>query len=68
MLEAKYSKDRLVIGLYQSLLLQLLKEYPDLQTVLDDSDFAPRSLDDCPPLNILKELFHDAVHPRGSAR
>lgn len=53
--------ERSTFGLYRSLLLQLLKEYPDLQKVLDGSDFAPRSLDDCPPLNILKELFHDAV-------
>jgi hypothetical protein len=34
--------EKSILGMYRSLLLQLLKGYPDLQTVLDDPDLFPR--------------------------
>lgn len=51
-----------VIGLYRSLLHQLLTEIPDLQAILDDRSLLPRDrVEGCPPLNILKQLFSRAV-------
>lgn len=47
--------------MYQSLLLQLLEGYSDLQVVLDDSDLVPHNQNGCPSLNVLKELFANAV-------
>ncbi|KAF4474505.1 hypothetical protein CGGC5_v017153 [Colletotrichum fructicola Nara gc5] len=52
---------RSITGMYRSLLLQLFKTFPDLQSVLDDSDIVPRSQQGCPDLNILKELLRSAV-------
>ncbi|THC97164.1 hypothetical protein EYZ11_003379 [Aspergillus tanneri] len=45
--------------MYRSLLLQLLEEYPDLHRVLDSFDLQGQN--GCPPLNVLKDLFCDAV-------
>lgn len=55
------SLQKSIVGMYRSLLLQLLEGYPDLQEVLDDTDLVPRGQNGCPPLNTLKELFHNAV-------
>ncbi|RSL62669.1 hypothetical protein CEP54_005624 [Fusarium duplospermum] len=52
-------------GMYRSLLLQLLEGYPDLQEVLDDTDLVPRGQIECPSLNVLKDLFHNAVSNLG---
>ncbi|RSM18339.1 hypothetical protein CDV31_002858 [Fusarium ambrosium] len=52
-------------GMYRSLLLQLLEGYPDLQEVLDDTDLVPRGQASCPSLNVLKDLFHNAVSNLG---
>lgn len=57
--------EKSIAGMYRSLLLQLLEGYPDLQEVLDDTDLVPRGQNECPPLNILKDLFHDAVSKLG---
>ncbi|KAF3226311.1 hypothetical protein TWF106_000806 [Orbilia oligospora] len=51
--------------MYRSLLLQLLEGYPDLQTVLDDTDLIPKNQNGCPPLNVLKDLFTNAVSSLG---
>ncbi|RMJ19694.1 hypothetical protein CDV36_000691 [Fusarium kuroshium] len=52
-------------GMYRSLLLQLLEGYPDLQEVLDDTDLVPRSQTGCPSLNVLKDIFYNAVSNLG---
>ncbi|KAJ4308618.1 hypothetical protein N0V84_011995 [Fusarium piperis] len=57
--------EKSIAGMYRSLLLQLLEGYPDLQEVLDDTDLVPRGQNECPPLNILKDLFHNAVSNLG---
>ncbi|KAK0712465.1 hypothetical protein B0T26DRAFT_779636 [Lasiosphaeria miniovina] len=40
-------KERSISGMYRSLLLQLLYEFPDLQSVLDDTDIVPQNQQDC---------------------
>ncbi|KAK3190752.1 hypothetical protein K4F52_003068 [Lecanicillium sp. MT-2017a] len=57
--------ERSVTGMYRSLLLQLLQGCPRLQAVLDDSDVLDYNGDVCPPLNILKDLFRNAVSALG---
>ncbi len=57
--------ERSVVGMYRSLLLQLLEGYPDLQAVLDYPDLISLSQDSCPCLNVLKELFCNAVSALG---
>lgn len=54
--------EKSVIGMYRSLLLQLLEGFPDLQTVLNDPDLIPtQGQNSCPSLNVLKDLLHKAV-------
>ncbi|KAJ6789033.1 hypothetical protein PWT90_07832 [Aphanocladium album] len=57
--------ERSIVGMYRSLLLQLLEGYPDLQTVLDDPDLVSPSQNGCPCLNSLKELFCNAISALG---
>ncbi|EAW16772.1 Pfs, NACHT and Ankyrin domain protein [Aspergillus fischeri NRRL 181] len=57
--------EKSISGMYRSLLLQLLKGYPDLQAVLDDPDINSQSQDGCPSLDILKDLFRSAVSALG---
>lgn len=54
-------KEKSVFGMYRSLLLQLLEGYPVLQSVLDDPDVIPNDQSGCPSLNVLKDVFCDAV-------
>ncbi|KAJ6155414.1 Pfs NACHT and ankyrin domain protein [Penicillium chermesinum] len=56
--------EKSVIGMYRSLLHQLLNKYPDLQTILDEPDNVPRG-QVCPSLNVLKDVFYDAVAALG---
>ncbi|KAH7160549.1 hypothetical protein B0J13DRAFT_396376, partial [Dactylonectria estremocensis] len=51
--------------MYRSLLHQLLKQYPDLQAVLDDPNLTPDSQDGCPSLSVLKDLFRNAISALG---
>ncbi|KAJ4201781.1 hypothetical protein NW767_006319 [Fusarium falciforme] len=57
--------EKSIPGMYRSLLLQLFEGYPDLQDVLDDTDLVPRGQTGCPSLNVLKDLFHNAVSNLG---
>ncbi|KAK3943420.1 hypothetical protein QBC46DRAFT_254271 [Diplogelasinospora grovesii] len=57
--------EKSITGMYRSLLTQLLKVFPDLQPVLDDTDIVPWSQQDCPDLNALKELLRSAVMALG---
>ncbi|KAH7131158.1 Pfs, NACHT and ankyrin domain protein [Dactylonectria macrodidyma] len=57
--------EKSILGMYRSLLHQLLERYPDLQAVLDDPDLTPHSQDDCPSLSVLKDLFRNAVSALG---
>lgn len=53
--------EKSISGMYRSLLRQLLRGYPDLQTVLDDPDLVSQDQNSCPCLNVLKDLFCNAV-------
>ncbi|KAL4983737.1 hypothetical protein BDW68DRAFT_181317 [Aspergillus falconensis] len=53
--------ERSILGMYRSLLLQLLEGYPDLQVVLDNFDLVSPNQNGCPSLNSLKGLFSDAI-------
>ncbi|KAF3904843.1 hypothetical protein ABW20_dc0105514 [Dactylellina cionopaga] len=57
--------EKSIHGMYRSLLLQLLEGYPDLQAVFDDPDLVPQNQNDCPSLNVLRELFCNAVSGLG---
>ncbi|KAJ6017363.1 Pfs NACHT and ankyrin domain protein [Penicillium sp. IBT 35674x] len=57
--------EKSIIGMYRSLLLQLLEGYPELQTVLDNPQLVPPHQKDCPSLNALKSLFRDALFALG---
>ncbi|CAG8267859.1 unnamed protein product [Penicillium salamii] len=57
--------EKTISGMYRSLLLQLLEGYPDLQVVLDDPDQVPRTQTGCPSLNVLKNLFANAISALG---
>jgi hypothetical protein len=62
------SLEKSTSGMYRSLLLQLLREYRDLQTVLDNPDIVPQNREGCPPLKILKDVFRDAIFALGQRR
>ncbi|OLN97663.1 putative ankyrin repeat protein [Colletotrichum chlorophyti] len=53
--------EKSIAGMYRSLLWQLLKTFPNLQAVLDNTDIVPESQQDCPDLNVLKALLQSAV-------
>jgi ankyrin repeat protein len=53
--------EKSIIGMYRSLLLQLLKKFRDLQSILDDADIIPSGQQGCPDLDALKELLRSAV-------
>ncbi|KAK3297983.1 ankyrin repeat-containing domain protein [Chaetomium fimeti] len=57
--------ERSISGMYRSLLLQLLQEFSDLQSALDNTDIVPRNQENCPGLNVLKELLSNAVMALG---
>ncbi|PGH07190.1 hypothetical protein GX51_01977 [Blastomyces parvus] len=57
--------EKSILGMYRSLLLQLLEGHPDLQTILDDPELIPQSQNGWPSLDILKELFGNAVFALG---
>ncbi|KAJ5532873.1 Pfs NACHT and ankyrin domain protein [Penicillium frequentans] len=57
--------EKSIIGMYRSLLLQLLEGYPELQTVLDNPELVPPSQIACPSLNSFKNLFRDALFALG---
>ncbi|KAF9773951.1 hypothetical protein IL306_008140, partial [Fusarium sp. DS 682] len=57
--------EKSVLGMYRSLLLQLLEGFTDLQQILDDPDLISRNQVACPPLNALKDLFRSAVSALG---
>lgn len=48
---------RSVTGMYRSLVYQLFKGFPDLGHLLDDTYLLPPSMEDCPSLDHLRELF-----------
>ncbi|PGG96037.1 hypothetical protein AJ79_09752 [Helicocarpus griseus UAMH5409] len=48
-------------GTYRSLLLQLLNGFPDLQNVLDNQELIPLDHGGCPTLDVLRELFRNAI-------
>ena len=53
--------EKSITGMYRSLLMQLLKKFPDLQSLLDDTDIIASSQQGCPDLDTLKELLRSAV-------
>ena len=60
--------ERSILGMYRSLLFQLLEAFPDLQQLFDDPDIVPRGQIDCPSLEILKSLLQAAVLGLGGGR
>lgn len=61
--------ERSVLGMYRSILLQVLEAYPDLQTVLDNLDLDPEAEDVYQNSITLKEIFSDAIlaiHSKGA--
>ncbi|RYC79293.1 hypothetical protein BFJ63_vAg17827 [Fusarium oxysporum f. sp. narcissi] len=54
--------EKSVLGMYRSLLLQLLEGFPDLQRILDDPDLISHNQVTCPSLNVLKDLFRSVVY------
>ncbi|CAG9955837.1 unnamed protein product [Clonostachys rosea f. rosea IK726] len=48
-------------GMYRSILFQLLERFPDLQSILDDSSLVPLGQKGCPTLDVLQELFRNAM-------
>jgi ankyrin repeat protein len=58
--------EKSVFGMYRSLLHQMLKHFSDLQALLDDPDIVPLNSDDCPSLDVLKDLFQTAISRLGS--
>ncbi|KAJ5281262.1 hypothetical protein N7478_006634 [Penicillium angulare] len=56
--------ERSVIGMYRSLLYQLLTGYPELQKVLDKFDSIPLGQEHL-SLNVLKDIFYDAISALG---
>ncbi|KAJ5917589.1 Pfs NACHT and ankyrin domain protein [Penicillium verhagenii] len=57
--------ERSTMGMYRSLLLQLLAECPDIQIILDDFAITSLSRGVCPSLSALKDLFCQAVFALG---
>ena len=54
--------ERTIVGMYRSILLQLLECYPDLQTILDHSEFPPTHRPNAiHSLDVLKELLSKAI-------
>ncbi|KAJ5675531.1 Pfs NACHT and ankyrin domain protein [Penicillium macrosclerotiorum] len=53
--------ERSTLGMYQSLLRQLLEGYPDLQTILDNHELVSQSQSSNRSLNVLKSLLYEAI-------
>ncbi|EJT71108.1 hypothetical protein GGTG_10368 [Gaeumannomyces tritici R3-111a-1] len=53
--------EKFITGMYRSLLMQLLKRFPDFQFILDNTDIIPASQQDCLDLDALKELLRSAL-------
>jgi hypothetical protein len=53
--------EKSTMGMYRSLLIQLFREFRDLQSILDNPEIIPQDQQDCPNLDTLKELFQSAV-------
>ncbi|KPM44509.1 hypothetical protein AK830_g2022 [Neonectria ditissima] len=55
--------ERSIMGMYRSLLFQLLEGFPDLQTVLDDPSLVSQGAEDRPCLSLddVKDLLQNAV-------
>ncbi len=48
-------------GMYRSLLRQLMHKFPDLQSILDDTEIVPPNQQGCPDLSALQGLLSGAV-------
>lgn len=48
-------------GMYRSILFQLLERFPGLQSILDDSSLVPLGQKGYPALDVLQELFRNAM-------
>jgi ankyrin repeat protein/nucleoside phosphorylase len=53
--------EKTIIGMYRSLLYQILEIFPDLQAIFDDSDVVPRAQEGCPSLSVLKQMLWTAT-------
>lgn len=55
------SLEKSIEGMYRSLLIQVIRGFPELQLVLNNESHVAKPKNECPPLEILKELFQNAV-------
>lgn len=53
--------EKSVAGLYRTMLCHLLNGFPDLQSVLDDTDIVPERHKGCPSFTSLKALLEKAI-------
>lgn len=53
--------ERSVLGMYRSLLFQILHEFSDLQHLFDDPDIIARTQHSCPSLEALESLLRAAI-------
>ncbi|RTE70663.1 hypothetical protein BHE90_014936 [Fusarium euwallaceae] len=62
--------EKSTVGMHRSLLLQLLEKLPDLQEVLDDPDYTPRSQGGCRTWGVeaLQGVFSQAIEKLGERR
>ncbi|KXH64748.1 hypothetical protein CNYM01_02062 [Colletotrichum nymphaeae SA-01] len=60
--------ERSIEGMYRSLLLQLFQGYPQLRSVLNELYSNQQEYGTCPSLDILKDMFSEAVLSLGQLR
>ncbi|KXH32664.1 hypothetical protein CSIM01_08029 [Colletotrichum simmondsii] len=60
--------ERSIEGMYRSLLLQLFQGYPQLRSVLNELYSTQKEYEACPSLEVLKDIFSEAVLGLGKLR
>ncbi|KAK1483574.1 hypothetical protein CTAM01_13331 [Colletotrichum tamarilloi] len=60
--------ERSIEGMYRSLLLQLFQGYPQLRSVLNERYSNQQEYETCPSLEVLKDMFSEAVLSLGQLR
>ncbi|KAK1461968.1 hypothetical protein CCUS01_01558 [Colletotrichum cuscutae] len=60
--------ERSIEGMYRSLLLQLFQGYPQLRSVLNERYSNQQEYEACPSLEVLKDMFSEAVLSLGQLR
>lgn len=53
--------ERSIVGMYRSLLFQILSAFHDIQSIFDDPEIVPRMQTGCPSLEVLKSMLRHAI-------